>query len=230
VSTEVRTRRSRSTALLLAVAVVAAGCSGAEERPDVALDRPVASSTFDLAAVHAEVDAIASLAELPRVEVRITRAGDAERSADGGATRSDAGAGREAATPEVLAAVAADDVSRARGLQGVSALPADVGMLFLFPEPAGLGGRPGFWMRDTLVPLDIVFARIDEEGRGRDAQGDGVAIVVGVASMVPCAAMPCPVTHPGVDYDVALEVAAGWLDATGVGSGDVVTWTSALRR
>jgi uncharacterized membrane protein (UPF0127 family) len=229
VSTELSTVRSGFIALLLGVTFVAAGCSGAEERPDVALDRPVASSTLDLAAVHAELDAIASLAELPRVEVRVTVAGDAERSSEGEASRGDTGAGREAATPEVLAAVAADDVSRARGLQGVSALPADVGMLFLFPEPAGPGGRPGFWMRDTLVPLDIVFARTDEEGRGRDAQGDGVALVVGVASMVPCAAMPCPVTHPGVDYDVALEVAAGWLAATGVGPGDVVTWTPAPR-
>ena len=105
-----------------------------------------------------------------------------------------------------VAAVLADTPeARARGLMGVTTVPDGVGMLFTFPDATG-PERPGFWMLDTLVPLDIAFA------------ADGV--IVGVATMRPCPAAPCPVTHPGVDYDVALEVAAGALGAAGVGPGD----------
>lgn len=55
--------------------------------------------------------------------------------------------------------VAADDRSRTRGLMFVRELPADRGMLFLFewPQPAA------FWMKDTYIPLDLVF--IDPTGR-----------------------------------------------------------------
>lgn len=110
----------------------------------------------------------------------------------------------------VDAFVAGTAESRARGLQGVTALPEGTGMLFLFDGPSGVGGRPGFWMLDTLVPLDIAFA------------ADGV--VVGVATMTPCPGPPCPITHPGVDYDVALEVGAGVLTGAGVGVGDAFVW------
>lgn len=105
----------------------------------------------------------------------------------------------------VRAVVADDPTTRSRGLMGVADLPADVGMLFAFPDRPD-GGRPGFWMLDTVLPLDIVFA------------SDG--IVVGVASMQPCEGPPCPVTHPGVDYDVALEVASGTLAAARIAPGD----------
>lgn len=107
----------------------------------------------------------------------------------------------------VDALVADTDAARARGLQGVPEVPDGVGMLFAFDGPPGPGGRPGFWMLDTLVPLDIAFA------------ADGV--VVGIATMVPCPARPCPVTHPGVAYDVALEVAAGVLTDAGIVPGDL---------
>ena len=115
---------------------------------------------------------------------------------------------------EVLAVVADTPAARERGLQGVDEVPAGVGMLFVFPDPPGsqpgAGGRPGFWMLDTIVPLDIAFA----------AGGT----VVGVATMQPCAARPCPITHPGVEYDVALELAAGELARAGVGPGDRLEW------
>lgn len=69
--------------------------------------------------------------------------------------------------------IAADDRSRTRGLMFVRELPADRGMLFLFPTP-----QPAtFWMKNTYVPLDLVF--IDPTGRvlniGRDARPLSVA-------------------------------------------------------
>ena len=108
---------------------------------------------------------------------------------------------------DVRVAEASDD--QARGLQGVEALPEGTGMLFLFvTERSG-----GFWMRDTLVPLDIAF--VDARGR-----------IVAVERMVPCPGDPCPLTDPGVPYRAALETATGAL--AGVAPGDVVTW-DALR-
>lgn len=102
----------------------------------------------------------------------------------------------------VAVRVAATPDARARGLMGVADLPDGTGMLFTYPDAAAHGG---FWMRGTLVPLDIAFA----------AGGE----VVAVATMTPCAADPCPITRPGRPYDTALEVPAGWLAAQGVGPG-----------
>ena len=46
-----------------------------------------------------------------------------------------------------------------KGLQGVTELPEDEGMLFYFDPPEDVS----MWMKDTLIPLDIVFINDDEE-------------------------------------------------------------------
>lgn len=46
-----------------------------------------------------------------------------------------------------------------KGLQGVMELPEDEGMLFYFDPPEDVS----MWMKDTLIPLDIVFINDDEE-------------------------------------------------------------------
>ena len=120
-----------------------------------------------------------------------------------------AGAAGVALRFEVVVADTAE--TRAQGLMGVDRVPDGVGMLFVLGPP-GPTGSPGFWMLDTPVPLDIAFV------------ADGT--VVGVATMQPCTARPCPVTHPGVVYDVALEVAAGALVGAGVRAGDRLVWTA----
>lgn len=97
---------------------------------------------------------------------------------------------------------------REHGLMEVEELPPGTGMLFVFDgERTG-----GFWMKNTLVPLDIAYANTDGE-------------IVSILAMDPCAADPCEVYDPGAAYQVALEVPQGWFDETGVTVGDTLAWT-----
>jgi len=53
--------------------------------------------------------------------------------------------------------LALDATQRARGLMHVSEMPDDRGMLFLYPGER----RVSMWMKNTLIPLDMVFIRAD---------------------------------------------------------------------
>lgn len=109
--------------------------------------------------------------------------------------------GRQVAMPVY---VADDDATRKQGLMGVTDLPSDAGMVFLFPEDRD----GGFWMKNTLLPLSIAFF---------DADGT----VGAVLDMEPCEADPCPSYKPGVTYRGALEVNQGAFADIGLEEG----WT-----
>jgi uncharacterized membrane protein (UPF0127 family) len=80
---------------------------------------------------------------------------------------------------------------RSRGLMHRTKAPTD-GMLFVFP-----GDTTGsFWMKNTLVPLKIVF--FDRRGKQ-----------VRTLRMSPCRRDPCPLYDPGRRYRFALELAGG---------------------
>jgi uncharacterized membrane protein (UPF0127 family) len=78
--------------------------------------------------------------------------------------------------------------ARSRGLMNRKRAPAD-GMLFVFRYPT----TSGFWMKNTLVPLKIVFFNADGERVRR-------------LSMTPCRADPCPIYDPKHVYRFALEL------------------------
>ena len=52
-----------------------------------------------------------------------------------------------------VVAVADDPVERAQGLMGITDLGGLDGMLFVFEDDS----TSGFWMKDTLIGLDIAF-------------------------------------------------------------------------
>ena len=55
-------------------------------------------------------------------------------------------------------ALALTEAQRERGLMHVTYVPPLQGMLFVFP---GGDGDRNFWMKNTVVPLDMVFVRSD---------------------------------------------------------------------
>ena len=55
--------------------------------------------------------------------------------------------------------VAENEEETMKGLQEVIEMDDDEGMLFIFPEPQHVD----FWMKDTEIPLDIIFINSDLE-------------------------------------------------------------------
>ena len=89
--------------------------------------------------------------------------------------------------------VARTEKTRALGLMFRTALPEDRGMLFIF-EQAGLHR---FWMKNTLIPLDMVW--MDERKR-----------IIHIEYQVPpCKLDPCAVYGPSADSLYVLEVISG---------------------
>lgn len=61
--------------------------------------------------------------------------------------------------------VAQTEAQREHGLMDRPSLPPHTGMLFVFPAD----GDVAFWMKDTLIPLDMVFVGADGTVRLVDA-------------------------------------------------------------
>jgi uncharacterized protein len=90
--------------------------------------------------------------------------------------------------------------SRTRGMMWRTSVPAGTGMLFIFPEEQ----VQRFWMRNTLVPLDMLF--VDKSGQ-----------VVGiVAEAEPQTLDGRSIGRPSL---YVVEVAGGWAEKTGIAPG-----------
>jgi len=105
-------------------------------------------------------------------------------------------------------AVTPEEISN--GLMFRPSLPDNRGMLFLFDQPR----LPAFWMKNTLIPLDLVFL----DGAG------GVVDVI--AEVQPCAAEPCPNYPPSSPAQAVLEINAGSAAAHGIDVGAVIQFES----
>ncbi|HET9835608.1 MAG TPA: DUF192 domain-containing protein [Rhodanobacteraceae bacterium] len=104
--------------------------------------------------------------------------------------------------------IAADDASRAHGLMDRTSMPADHGMLFVFPNSA----VQTFWMKDTLIPLDMLFL---------DAHRKVVTVQ---ANVPPCTSAPCPIYPSTQPARYVLELNGGAAAKLGTRVGDIATF------
>lgn len=106
-------------------------------------------------------------------------------------------------TQEILLEVARTPEQQAIGLMFRRSLAPGRGMLF----PFGQARLARFWMKNTLIPLDMVFLR---EGR----------VVAIEANVPPCREDPCPSYGPNLWVDAVLELPAGRSAQLGLKVGD----------
>lgn len=99
--------------------------------------------------------------------------------------------------------IADDPQERALGLMNRESMPRSAGMLFVYEFPQ----RVAFWMRNTLIPLDMIF--LDETGTVQRVHEN---------------AIPLDQTSiPGGDnIQYVLEINAGLADLYGIDEGTVL--------
>lgn len=96
-----------------------------------------------------------------------------------------------------------------KGLMFRKSLDADSGMLFPMSPPR----TASFWMKDTLIPLDMIFIRTD-----------GVIAFI-AANAAPYSRVP---VSAGVPVAAVLELRGGRAAELGVVEGDSVSWGSCV--
>src|SRR5215471_4056820 len=95
---------------------------------------------------------------------------------------------------------------QAQGLMFRESLPPQSGMLFPFTEK----GVHKFWMKNTMIPLDIIW--IDSDGK----------VLFVSADTPPCRADPCVNYGPESPASSVLEIAGGMAKKEKVEAGSVI--------
>ena len=96
---------------------------------------------------------------------------------------------------------------QALGLMFRDSMPADHGMLFIFPNEA----PRSFWMKNTRIPLDIMYFDKD------------LKMVSISADTPPCRVSRCPSYPSSKPAMYVLELNAGVASELGVEPGDILT-------
>jgi uncharacterized membrane protein (UPF0127 family) len=91
------------------------------------------------------------------------------------------------------------------GLMYRTALPSNRGMLFEFPSAQPVS----FWMKNTYIPLDMVFLR------------NGVVKYI-ASAVPPCTSDPCPTYGPSLPINQVIELRSGRAAELGLKIGDPV--------
>ncbi len=107
---------------------------------------------------------------------------------------------------QVSAEIADEPDEWSRGLMLRPSLAEGAGMLFVFNDER----VRSFWMKDTLIPLDVLFM-------------NEALIIVHIVGAVPCEADPCPRFSSNLPARYALEVNAGFVQVHDIRVGAEVT-------
>ncbi len=107
---------------------------------------------------------------------------------------------------QVSAEIADEPDEWSRGLMLRPSLAEGAGMLFVFHDER----VRSFWMKDTLIPLDVLFM-------------NEALTVVHIVGAVPCEADPCPRFSSNLPARYALEVNAGFVQVHDIRVGAEVT-------
>jgi hypothetical protein len=89
---------------------------------------------------------------------------------------------------------------------GMQNINENEGMLFVYEKP----GSYAFWMKNTLMPLDVIFVSSDMK-------------IVGIQHMEPCAMEPCRIYPPPSDILYAIEVKGGFAERNNITVGQTVS-------
>jgi len=95
---------------------------------------------------------------------------------------------------------------RNRGLMFRESLNQDKGMLFIFDRE----GEYPFWMKNTLIPLDIIWINENKE------------VVFISENTQSCEKDPCPSVNPGKNAEYVLELNGGTAQKIGLNIGDTL--------
>ena len=109
------------------------------------------------------------------------------------------------ATHRFTVEVARTAEEQSRGLMNRQSLAPDRGMIFPYDPPQ----QVAFWMKNTLIPLDMIFIR----------QDGTIANIA--ANTVPLSLEPVPSEGP---VAAVLELAGGRSAELGIKAGDRVSW------
>ena len=90
---------------------------------------------------------------------------------------------------EFVLEVAQDRAAREKGLMNRESLDENTGMLFVFDAP----GNHGFWMKNTLIPLDIIWLSKSQQ-------------VIHYVQAQPCTTENCTVYRPSPTAQAAYVV------------------------
>ena len=100
--------------------------------------------------------------------------------------------------------IAATPEQQEHGLMFYRSLGADQGMIFPYDPPQSVS----FWMKNTLIPLDMVFIRAD-------------GTIARIATAKPLDETPVPAGEP---VAAVLEIRGGRAAELGIRPGDTVDW------
>ena len=106
---------------------------------------------------------------------------------------------------EIKVEIADDSNERENGLMFREKLNENAGMLFVFGEDA----LQTFWMKNTLIPLDMVFI-------------DGNFEIVDIKHAVPCRAEPCALYRSAKPAKYVLEVNGNFTIKNNINIGDKI--------